>query len=63
MGGIATWTLAALGLGLALYIVALCIIHHRVRGQQTGREHDLTEFFISGGDLDLKAAIATLGAT
>jgi hypothetical protein len=55
--------LAALGLGLALYIVAIYIIHHRVRGQQTGREHDLTEFFISGGDLDLKAAIATLGAT
>ncbi len=63
MGGIATSTLAALGLGLALYIVAIYIIHHRVRGQQTGREHDLTEFFISGGDLDLKTAIATLGAT
>jgi hypothetical protein len=62
MGGIATSALAALGLGLALYIVAIYIIHHRVRGQQTGRELDLTEFFVSGGDLDLKTAIATRGA-
>lgn len=63
MGGIAVSTLMALALGLALYVVAIYLIHHRVRGQQAGREHDLAEFFVSGRDLDLKTAIATLGAT
>lgn len=63
MGSIASSTLVALGLGLALYVVAIYFIHIRVRGQQAGREHDLAEFFVSGRDLDLRTAIATLGAT
>ena len=63
MGGIATATLVWLSLGLLIYVVVLFVIHRGVRRKQVGREHDLSEFFISGRDLDLKTAIATLGAT
>ncbi len=56
-------TAASLVLFLAAYFFVIYLIHHRVRGFQTGREHDLDEYFVSGRDLDLKTAIATLGAT
>lgn len=56
-------TAASLVLFLAAYFFAIYLIHHRVRGFQAGREHDLDEYFVSGRDLDLKTAIATLGAT
>lgn len=59
----ASSTLVSMGLCLALYVVALYVIHHRVRRVQAGRENDLAEYFVSGRDLDLKTAIATLGAT
>lgn len=63
MGGIAHSTLTSLALCLVLYVAAIYVIHKRVRGQQAGREHDLAEFFVAGRDLDLKTAVATLGAT
>ena len=63
MGQLANSTAASLVLFLAAYFFAIYIIHHRVRGFQAGREHDLDEYFVSGRDLDLKTAIATLGAT
>lgn len=63
MGGIANETLIWLSLGLLVYVGFLYVIHRGVRRKQSGREGDLAEFFISGRDLDLKTAIATLGAT
>ncbi len=63
MGDMDGAMLAWLGAFLAAYFVAIYLIHGRVRAVQAGREHDLDEYFVSGRDLDLKTAIATLGAT
>ncbi len=63
MGGIAGETIVSLTIFLALYFYVIYLIHHRVRERQAGREHDLSEYFISSRDLDLWTAIATLGAT
>lgn len=56
-------TVASLAGFLFLYFLAIYLIHERVRRFQAGREHDLAEYFVSGRDLDLKTAVATLGAT
>lgn len=63
MAGMDTTTLISLGVCLVLYFGAIYVIHERVRVKQAGREHDLDEYFVSGRDLDLKTAVATLGAT
>lgn len=63
IGGIAASTFVSLTVSLLVYFVGIYLIHHRVRRAQQGREHDLAEYFVSGRDLDLKTAIATLGAT
>ncbi|MFN3869234.1 MAG: sodium:solute symporter family transporter, partial [Hyphomicrobiaceae bacterium] len=63
MFGLDSAVLVSLGLSLLVYFVVIYLIHLRVRAAQDGREHDLTEYFASGRDLDLKTAIATLGAT
>lgn len=63
MLGLESATLASLVVCLGLYFAAIVLIHRKVRQRQAGREDDLAEYFVSGRDLDLKTAIATLGAT